>query len=112
MKSMLSSIKNKKYYARGNRSIVYIGFIGKKKVIVKEQKNNIAAKDIAKTEARWLRILNKHDIGPKLISEGKDYIIMEFIIGKPIMDFLETANKQDIGKVISKILKQCIALDS
>ena len=112
MKSMLSKIKNKRYYAKGNRSVVYTGFIGKKKVIIKKQKKNIAARDIAKIEARWLRILNKQGIGPKLISEGKDYIIMEFIMGKPIMDFLETAKKQDIEKVISRALKQCIVLDS
>ena len=109
---MLSRIKNKKYYAKGKRSIVYVGFLDKKKVVIKKQKKNIAAKEIAKAEAKWLRLLNKHNIGPKLISEGRDYIIMEFISGKPIMKFLKTAKKHDIEKVISKILNQCIVLDS
>lgn len=109
---MLSEIKQIKYYAKGKRSNVYIGYLDRTKVIIKKQNQKIASRYVIKNEAKWLKIVNECNIGPKLISEGKDYLIMEFIQGKKIMNFLEEAERQDILKVIVSILEKCKTLDS
>ena len=109
---MLSKVKNKKHFAKGKRSVVYIGELNKKKVIIKKQSKNSSKEHAIKDEVKWLRRLNKHRLGPKLISEGKDYVIVEFIKGKPILEFLETADKKSIEKVIQKIINKCKTLDS
>ena len=90
-------INDKKYFAKGKRGKVYTGFIGKKKVAIKYSFR-------AEAEGKWLGLLNKYKIGPKLIKIEKDCIIYEFAEGKRIGECL---NK----KVIKKVLEQCRILD-
>ncbi len=97
------------FFAKGKRSEVYITFYNNikavKKVINPRFSTNL------KNEAYWLSLLNKHNIGPKLFCFGKDFIVMEFIDGLRILDYLESANKKSILKVIKDVLSQCNKLD-
>ena len=70
-------IENLIFLAKGKRSEVYTGKLNGKKVAVKISKR-------AKIESKWLRLLNKHKIGPKLIKTEKNKMIYEFIEGKRI----------------------------
>ena len=94
-------IENLKFFAKGKRSKVYFGFLKKKKVAVKISYR-------AGIESRWLRLLNKKNIGPRLIKSGKDKLIYEFVDGKRIGDCLKNKN---IKTIIKKVLKQCRILD-
>ena len=94
-------IKGLKFLAKGKRSKVYIGFLKKKKVAVKISNR-------ANIEGKWLKLLNKKGIGPKLIKIKKDMLIYEFVEGKRIGDCLKSKNSKEI---IKKVLKQCKILD-
>jgi|ETNmetMinimDraft_2_1059921.scaffolds.fasta_scaffold219826_1 putative serine/threonine protein kinase len=90
-------IKNLEFLAKGKRSKVYTGKIGNKKVAVKVGSR-------AKLESKWLKLLNKHKIGPKFVKVSKEKLIYEFVEGKRIGECL---NK----KVVKKVLEQCRILD-
>ncbi len=96
---MLKGVKDLKYLAKGKRSEVYIGNYKNKKIIVKKSKR-------AKIEAKWLKLLNKYQIGPKFIFLGKNYLIYEFVKGERILDY-----KGSIKFVVKKILEQCRKMD-
>lgn len=104
-------MKKKQYLAKGKRSVVYSGLLGKKKVVMKVEKKT-EAKNVIKNEAKWLRILNRYGIGPKLYKEGKDYIILEQVKGDRIIDWLKKNKKKEVIKVLKEILKECRTLDT
>jgi len=103
-------IKDKKYLTKGKRSLVYVGILNNKKVAIKEQRTDIFAKNTINKEADFLKILNKHKIGPKLINSSNNKIIYDFVEGILIIPFLESKRPQK--KVLLKILDQCFILDS
>jgi len=74
-------------------------------VIIKLQRKDIAAAGTVKREAKFLKLLNKHKIGPKLIFAKGDYFIAEFIKGKLIKDFKKTK------KILKNVINQCHILD-
>ena len=91
-----------KYFSKGKRGRIYlIKNIAIKKSLHRHIKN----------EVKFLKILNKYNIGPKLISFGKGYFKYKFVKVKFILDYLNEANKVKIKKVIINILKQCRTLD-
>ncbi len=94
-------IKKLEFLARGKRSRVYVGFLKNKKVAVKISKRAVI-------ESKWLKLLNKKSIGPKLIKVEKGKLIYEYVEGKRIGDCLKDKN---IKTIIKKILKQCRILD-
>ncbi|HLC80547.1 MAG TPA: HemK2/MTQ2 family protein methyltransferase [Candidatus Nanoarchaeia archaeon] len=100
-----------KYFAQGKRSHVYLGDCKKKKIIVKARKNS-APKNITKKEAGYLRLLNRHRIGPGLLFAKKDFLAEEFVEGKRITEFIaEEKSKLKIKKILAIALDQCFTLD-
>lgn len=65
-----------------------------------------------KNEVDWLKKLNKHKIGPKLVSYNEDSFSYKFVKGIEIIPWIETSNKKDILNVLKNIIKQCEILDS
>ncbi len=59
-------------------------------------------KGVAQKEARWLRILNKHGVGPKLLEVGKNYVVYEFVEGEYFEDILRE------GKLTWELLEKCL----
>ena len=96
-----------KKIAEGKRSVVYIE---NNKVIKKEREGSKAVNRI-NNEAYWLNILNKYNIGPKLIKKQDNEITMELIEGKLIIDWLNENERENINKMLAKIIKQCRVLD-
>lgn len=99
----------KTFFAKGKRSDVYKTRLKNKICILKEEKKPV--RNRIKNEAKWLKILNKKKIGPKLLKHKDNQIIMEFINGKRIINWLEENNKTQIIKVLKNILQQCRTLD-
>lgn len=90
-------IEDLEYLAKGKRGRVFVGKLKNKKICVKVSSR-------AKIEAKWLKILNKYKIGPKLIKVKDDLMVYEFVSGKRIGECL---NK----RVIEKVFDQCRILD-
>lgn len=91
------------FLAKGKRGKVYL-------------ENGVATKFSqlfrVKNEVYWLKILNKHKIGPKLVSYNENSFSYEFVKGIEILKWIENSNKKNIIKVLKKIISQCEILDS
>ena len=98
-----------KYFSRGKRSRVYTFVRGKKKFAVKVKSESSEAKGRLENEAKFLKILNEYDIGPRLVRSGNGFIVYEFVEGVPILEFLEKS-KNPIP-IIKKVLEQCRVMD-
>ena len=97
-------IRNVEFFAKGKRGRVFTGNYNGKKVAIKVNKK-------INNEKSWLKLLNKHKIGPKFIYSGKDYIVYEFIDGKRILDYISENDKKEIIKVLKEAFRQCRTLD-
>ncbi len=99
------------FYAKGKRGIVKLEEQNGRKVIIKTH-NPRSSTNTLYNESKFLKILNKHHIGPRLISSSKDQIIMEFIDGLTIEQFLQgEAKKRQMLNVLFQILDQCALMD-
>ena len=99
------------FLAKGKRGIVYTKEFNGKIVVVKKENPNSTAIARIETEARILQEVNKLGIGPQYISHTSDEVVMEFIQGKRIGEFIITAEKQEITEVLINVMNQCFLLD-
>ncbi|MFH1589285.1 MAG: hypothetical protein ABIB43_01825 [archaeon] len=103
----------KEFLAKGKRGNVYTykSTVDGKEVCVKERNPDSDVEDVIKNEAKFLRMVNEHQIGPKLLKAEDDKVFMEFVHGERILDFFERAEKEGIVKVIKDSLNQARTLD-
>jgi len=106
-----NNINNIKYFSKGKRGIIFTGNYTNKKVAIKVK--NPESKAILRTnnEIEFLKILNKKNIGPKLLFSDKDYLIYEFVDGNFIIDYLKNNNKEKIKKMLLKIMNRMFIMD-
>jgi len=99
---------------KGYVGIVVLGKIGRKKVAIKIRRNDSPRKNL-KREAGLLKIINKHKIGPKLVAFSKNFLVMEYLDGEKIGDWVDglkkKGNSSQLKTVIKKILEDCYSLD-
>jgi putative serine/threonine protein kinase len=86
-------------FARGKRGIIFKADYRGKVVVVKVPRPSSDAPNTSLLEARYLEKANDLGIGPKLYASSDDYVIMEFIEGSLIGDFL-----RDISIPVDKVL--------
>lgn len=99
------------YFSKGQRSVVYRANLENKEVIIKVEKQDSGAINRISNEISWLKILNKQEIGPELVSYGKDFLIEKFIQGVLFRDWIAEAGREEAVNMIIKILEQCRKLD-
>ncbi|MBI3034624.1 methyltransferase [Candidatus Woesearchaeota archaeon] len=98
--------------ARGHRGIIYSGMLGKRKLAVKSASSDSTARGNIACEAKWLRILNRIGIGPRMVFSGRDYFAYEFVEGEFILDFIRSCkSKTSVMGVIKSLLIQCCEMD-
>ena len=99
---------------KGYVGIVVLGKIGRKKVAVKIRRNDSPRKNLKK-EAQLLKIINGHKIGPKLIAFSKNFLVMEYLDGEKIADWVcglkKKGSSSQLKIIIKKILEDCYSLD-
>lgn len=106
-----NKLSNIKYFAKGKRGVVYTAVCKNKKVAVKMERKESGAVCRIKNEANFLKLLNKHCIGPKLLFAEDSFIVYEFAGGVPIKEFLLKSKKENICKVLKAVFGQCLAMD-
>src|SRR5437879_11976685 len=66
-------------------------------------------------EAKLLRLANEVDVGPKLLDSSKNFIIMEYLEGKKIIDWIrDLSGKGSAAKLrstIRRVLEDGYSLD-
>lgn len=97
------------FFAVGKRSEVYKKKIRGKWYVKKIAKRGIGIEGQITNEIRFLKILNKKDIGPTLYKTGREWFVCDFIPGERILDYLKKAEEQK--KIFIKVLTQCFILD-
>jgi putative serine/threonine protein kinase len=100
-----------KFFAKGKRGFVYTEFYKGKKIAIKKKNPDSEAFGRVQNEARMLKLLNKHKIGPKFIEAGDDFVKYYFVEGKMILDFVEVSGKKEIIKTLKSVFEQCYTLD-
>ena len=99
---------------KGYVGVVVLGKIGRKKVAVKIRRNDSPRKNLEK-EAEFLKIINKYKIGPKLIASSKNFLVMEYLDGEKIGDWVDglkkNENSSQLKLIIKKVLEDCYSLD-
>jgi len=99
---------------KGYVGIVVLGKMGRKKVAVKIRRNDSPRKNLEK-EAVLLKIINKHKIGPKLIASSKNFLVMEYLDGEKVGDWVDGLKKNgkssQLKLIIKKVLEDCYSLD-
>ncbi|MBI4450400.1 methyltransferase, partial [Candidatus Woesearchaeota archaeon] len=105
-------VRELRYFAKGKRGIVFTGMLKGRKIAVKVKLPESKAVARLQNEAGYLRILNRHGIGPTLRFAGKDYLGYDFAEGEYFKDYLTTASKTQLQRVLSEVLRQCFVLDT
>jgi len=105
-------LRNIKKFAKGHRGLLYKASLKNKKIVIKTKNPKSKAKARIANEIKWIKILNKHNIGPKLLFSGRKCFIYEFIEGDFILDFIEKNNKENIIETIKNVFNQLYVMDS
>jgi putative serine/threonine protein kinase len=106
----------------GKISVLGKGYVGI--VVLAKRKNKLVAVKIRRTdsqrkemksEAKLLEIANSSKVGPRLITSNKNFIIMEYLNGKKIGEWINELKGKDstakLKSVIRKTLEDCYNLD-
>ena len=96
---------------KGNRGIVTISEEKGIKVATKEKNPNSTAIARIEIESIFLKKLNKHHIGPKIISFKDDKLKMEYIDGILFEDYIPNSNKPKIMSILKEIINQAYKMD-
>jgi len=114
--NILKEIEKKKitdvnYFAKGRRGLAYTGIYNGKNVIIKISNPESEAVSTIPFEEKWLKKMNELHIGPKFYFATDFFLVMEYINGLEILNFLEKSTKQNTLKVLKDLLKQMLVLD-
>ena len=123
MKKMdISSISFQGDLKLGKNSILGKGYVGI--VVLAKRKNKLVAVKIRRTdsqrkemksEAKLLEIANSSNVGPRLISSSKNFMIMEYLKGEKIGEWVDElkgkGSATKLKSVIRKTLEDCYNLD-
>ena len=78
-------------------------------------RRNDSPRENLKKEAELLKIINKHRIGPKLVAFSKNFLVMEYLDGEKIGNWVNGLKKKEgssqLKLIIKKILEDCYSLD-
>ena len=106
----------------GKINVLGKGYVGI--VVLAKQRRKIVALKIRRTdsqrkemkrEAELLKIANSSNVGPRLFSSSKNFLVMEFLDGKKIGAWVKELKGKGSAKklktIIKKVLEDCYNLD-
>ena len=120
-------VKNITYHNEGKRGIILRGEWNKNSFIktylaptlnvivaIKVEHPNSKAENRIENEVKWLEIVNKKNIGPRVYFSGEGYYVREFVEGVPFPDFVKLHGKNSpiVRSAIVDLLNQTYLLDT
>jgi putative serine/threonine protein kinase len=104
-------ISNVNVLGKGCVGIVLVAYVDKKKAALKVRRLD-ADREGMQHEAEMLRRANSVGVGPKLLGCTNNLLLMQFIKGLLLPDWIrKQRGKKRIKKVLHRILEQCWLLD-
>ncbi len=108
-------LNNLPVLGKGYVGVVVLSKMGKKDVALKIRRIDSSRAEM-ETEAKLLGEANKVNVGPKLIKSSKNFIVMEYLEGKKIIDWVRDLKGRGSAKkfreVARKVLEDCYSLDT
>ena len=109
-----TTLNNIPILGKGYVGVVVLSNQGKRTVALKIRRMD-ASRPEMQSEAKLLRLVNEVDVGPKLIDSSKNFIIMEYLEGKKIIDWIRDlkgkGSAANLRATIRKVLEDCYSLD-
>jgi putative serine/threonine protein kinase len=100
---------------KGYTGVVILAKKGSKRVALKIRRTDSPRESMAK-ETRLLEAANKAKVGPRLIESSDNFIVMEYLDGKKIYDWVKElkgrGSATKLKSVMKKVLEDCYNLDS
>lgn len=99
---------------KGKRGVIFTADFRGVPVVVKVARPDSDAVNTPLLEAQYLQKANELGIGPRLYDFSQDYVIMEYVKGALIGDFLRdvSLDAKNVVSVILAIFDQLVVLDS
>ena len=96
---------------KGHRGVVFKGIYRGREVAIKVPR--LDAKNTIYQEGCILKEVNALGIGPKLYTFSRDYLVMEYIDGITLKDYVNSGNidREEYLNIVKEVLKQCLRLD-
>ena len=99
---------------KGYVGVVVLAKKGNKQVALKIRRTDSQRKDM-KNESILLKLVNSVDVGPKMFAVSKNFLVMEYIEGEKISDWVNLlkgiGSTKKLKSTIKKILQDCYKLD-
>lgn len=97
---------------KGHSGVVLLALLNDKRVALKIKRSD-SVRDTMVPEARLLKLANGVDVGPRLLEFHDDVIVMEYLSGFGIGEWILNivSNAQQLKRVIRNILQDCFRLD-
>jgi len=99
---------------KGYVGVVVLAKKGNKQVALKIRRTDSQRKDM-KNESILLKLVNSVDVGPKMFAVSKNFLVMEYIEGEKISDWVDllkgVGSTKKLKSTIKKILQDCYKLD-
>ena len=99
---------------KGYVGVVVLAKKGNKQVALKIRRTDSQRKDM-KNESILLKLVNSVNVGPKMIVASKNFLVMEYLEGIKIIDWISelkgTGSTNKLKNTIRKILEDCYKLD-
>lgn len=106
-----STCTNVELFSRGKRGVIFKALHKGRLVVVKVPRPGSDVPLACMLEGNYLKKVNALGIGPQLIDYGDMYVVMDFVEGTLIGEFVKTASQEDISVVFSALRAQLEKLD-
>ncbi|MDX1595779.1 MAG: RIO1 family regulatory kinase/ATPase [Nitrosopumilaceae archaeon] len=109
-----STVNNLQILGKGYVGIVVLAKRGTKIIALKIRRTDSQRKEMNR-ESELLKIANSVNVGPKLIDVSKNFVLMEYLEGEKIGNWIKELNGKGSTKkvkhVIKRVLEDCFRLD-
>lgn len=107
-------LNNVPVLGKGYVGVVVLSRRGRDEVALKIRRIDSSRGEM-RSEARLLSAANKVNVGPKVIDSSKNFIVMEYLEGKKIIDWVKELKGRGraarLRSVVRKVLEDCYNLD-
>ena len=96
---------------KGCVSVVVLAHSESGRVALKIRRMDADRPDMSR-EARYLEVANKSGVGPRLIAQSANFLLMEYVEGSTLQEWLKTSrSKTRMKSILRSVMEDCWRLD-